>query len=91
MKFTFRVHAIQRMFERRISQESVEHIGNQGEVIAAYENDKPYPSKLILGSTEGRPLHVVVAYNKIDDERIIVIVYEPDPILWESDFRRKKK
>ena len=91
MKLTFRVHAVQRMFERQISQQAVEQIVSEGEVISDYTDDKPYPSKLILGRVDGRPVHVVVAYNRADDEKIVVTVYEPDPGRWESDFRRKKK
>ena len=79
------------MFERQISQEAVESIINQGEIINDYADDKPYPSKLILGRFDGRPIHIVVAYNRTDDERIVITVYEPDLGRWESDFRRKKK
>jgi hypothetical protein len=36
----------------------------------------------------GRALHVVEADGADDDERIVVIVYEPDPALWQPGFRR---
>lgn len=52
--------------------------------------DKPYPSKLVLGERGGRPLHVVVAENATDNERIVITVYEPDQDQWESGFRRRK-
>jgi len=49
-RLVFRVHAIQRMFQRRISEDDdVRHILSTGEVIEAYPNDTPYPSNLILG------------------------------------------
>ena len=50
----------------------------------------PYPSRLVLGWRGARPLHIVVADNIEDGERIIVTVYEPDPDQWEADFRRRK-
>ena len=86
----FRVHAIQRMFERKISVEDVKHILDAGEVIEDYPDDTPYPSQLMLGSREARPLHLVVASNVEDRQKIVITVYEPDPNQWEADFKRRK-
>lgn len=60
-KIDFSRHAIQRMFERSISPKNVRVAIARGKVIAAYADDKPYPSKLLLWFIEGNPLHVVVA------------------------------
>ncbi len=90
-KLTFRVHAIQRMFEREISRDDVAAVIAHGEVIRAYPDDTPYPSRLILGWRGERPLHVVAADNHDDDETIIITVYVPDTNLWESDFKTKKE
>lgn len=90
-KYTLRVHAVQRMFERGISVEDVKHVVENGEVIHEYADDTPYPSRLILGWKELRPLHVVVADHPTEDEKIIITAYEPDPQIWESDFRHKRK
>jgi hypothetical protein len=35
-------------------------------------------------------MHVVVAHNLSENELIVITVYEPDPELWEADFRRRK-
>jgi hypothetical protein len=32
-----------------------------------------------------------VAYNNVDREAIVITAYEPDPDVWEKDFRRRKK
>ena len=48
-KLTFRIHAIQRMFLRRISEDNVRHVLASGEVIEDYPEDTPYPSRLVLG------------------------------------------
>lgn len=90
-RLVFRVHAIQRMFQRRIGDEDVRHVLMTGEVIEEYPNDTPYPSRLVLGWRGARPLHVVVADNPDSQETIVITVYEPDPEQWEPDFRRRKK
>lgn len=56
-----------------------------------YPEDTPYPSRLILGERGERPLHVVVAENMLNEETIVITVYEPDPEQWEPGFRRRKR
>lgn len=91
MKLIFRVHALKRMFERRVSVDEVQAVLRTGELIADYPDDSPYPSRLVLGWVGRRPLHVVAAYNAVDDETLVVTVYEPDPAAWNPDFRRKAR
>ena len=55
-KLIFRVHAIRKMFERSINRDDVRHVIDNGEVIREYLDDKPFPSRLILGWREKRPL-----------------------------------
>ena len=90
-KLVFRVHAIRRMFERGISTNEVREAVETGEVIENYPDDEPYPSRLILGRSGSRPLHVVAAENGIERTTLIVTVYEPDPSMWEPDFRQRRK
>ena len=47
-------------------------------VIKEYPDDTPYPSRLILGYDNNRPIHVVSAYDQNDDMEYIITVYEPD-------------
>jgi hypothetical protein len=77
------------MFERRIGLEDVRTVIAHGEVIQTYPDDKPYPSQLLLGWVGGKPLHVVVAEDSEDGILIVVTAYEPDPIQWDSGFKRK--
>lgn len=86
----FRVHALQRMFERSIAEDDVRHVLKTGEVIKDYPDDTPYSSRLVLGWRDNRPLHVVAANNDADKQTIIITAYEPDPALWDSEFRSKK-
>lgn len=54
-------HALQRMFERGIIPAHVMDALSAGEVIKEYEDDKPYPSYLILNFIQGKPIHAVVS------------------------------
>lgn len=90
-RLVFRAHAIRRMFQRRISVAEVRGIVERGEVIEDRPDDLPYPSRLLLGTADGRPLHVVIALNTAAATTIVVTVYEPDPALWRPGFKRRRK
>ena len=90
-RIVFRVHALKRMFERRISVEDVRSVLACGELLYDYPEDKPCPSRLLLGWRGMRPLHVVVAEDREKDVLIVVTAYEPDPAQWDAGFRRKKE
>lgn len=90
-RLVFRVHAIQRMFQRHINEDDVRYVVEHGETIEAYPKDTPYPSRLVLGWRGSRPIHVVVADNTENGETIIITVYEPDRGEWEGDFRRRTR
>lgn len=88
-KLIFRVHAVQRMFERGISREDVASVLETGEIIREYEDDKPFPSRLVLGWRNERPLHVVAADDD-NDQTIVITAYEPDSAIWQAGFKKKK-
>ena len=90
-RLVFRVHAIQRMFQRRVSEEEVRRVVTVGETIETYPEDKPFPSRLVLGWSGSRPVHVVVADNVAAQEAIIITVYHPDAEEWEAGFKRRKR
>ena len=90
-KLTFRVHAVRKMFERQISYEDVVLVLSEGETIEEYPNDTPYPSRLILGWVDKRPVHVVAAYNNNQDETILITTYEPNEYQWVDGYKRRKK
>ncbi len=60
------------------------------QVIETYPTDKPFSSRLILGWSGSRPIHVVAADDATTQETFIVTVYQPDPAEWESGFKRRK-
>ena len=90
-RITYRIHAVRQMFQRHISEQDVRAVLMTGDVIEDYPDDNPYPSCLVFKNMKSRPLHVVVAYNNVDREAIVITAYEPDPGVWEKDFRRRKK
>ena len=90
VRLVYRVHAIQRMFPRGISDEDVRNALEIGETIQEYLEDQPYPSRLVLGWRGSQPIHLVVADNTDEQEIVVITVYLPDPAQWEADFRRKR-
>lgn len=86
----YRIHSTQRMFQRNIDNEDIEHILIHGDVIERYDEDFPFPSLLLNGRTSpGRLLHVVVGINNPERILIIITTYEPDPLQWTEDFSRR--
>ena len=86
----FRIHAVQRMFERRISEESVRQVLQSGEMIEDYSDEMPRPGGLMLGKRGNRPLHVVMTENERDNELIVITVYEPKLSHWKPGFKNRK-
>jgi hypothetical protein len=66
------------------------HVIRSGETIRDYLDDRPYPSRLLLGFIDSQPTHVVVARNNDNYDCLVITSYHPSPELWESDFKRRK-
>ncbi len=81
-------HAIIRMAERQITSAEIKAVISGGTMVKEYPDDTPYPSKLYLGFSESRPIHVV--FSELDDMYIIISAYQPDLDIWESNFKRRK-
>ncbi len=64
---------------------------SSGEVVERYEDDLPYPSALILGYDDLRPIHVVAAEDSANGVTIIITAYEPDFERWMPGFRERRK
>ena len=86
----FRIHAVQRMFERKISGESVRQVLQTGDLIEDYSDEMPRPGGLMLGKRGNRPLHVVMTENERDNELIVITVYEPKLSHWKPGFKARK-
>jgi len=89
-KILFRVHAIQRMFERGIYEKKVRHAFESGETVEDYSSEMPEPGRLILGFQGKHPIHVVASENQPANEVIVITVYIPDTDKWDKDFKSRK-
>jgi Domain of unknown function (DUF4258) len=89
-KILFRVHAIQRMFERNISAKKVSQALQSGKTIEDYSTEMPEPSRLVLGFQGKRPFHVVISENPETNQITIITVYIPDSNKWNKDFNSRR-
>lgn len=89
-KTYYRMHAIQRMFERNIPVKKVSQSIRTGETIEDYSTEMPQPGRLILGFQGKRPFHVVASENPEAGEITVITVYIPDPDRWDSHFRKRR-
>jgi len=90
-ELSFTKHSLQRMFSRSIPPEQVRQIVNNGEKIIEYPDDTPYPSTLLLGYVGSRPIHVLVGRDSSMAICYIITVYEPDPMIWEDNFKNRRQ
>ncbi len=84
-------HAITRMFQRALSKNVVRQIIVEGEVIADYPDDCPYPSYLVLGYCDDEPIHIVVARDKGSGRCFVVTAYRPGRDKWSEDFKSRRR
>ncbi|HEU0131544.1 MAG TPA: DUF4258 domain-containing protein [Mycobacteriales bacterium] len=79
----FTEHAVDRMLDWDIQPIDVVNVIANGETIEEYNDG----GRLVLGRTSAaRPLHVVVSESQ-EDTTVVVTVYEPSPLRWDSAFR----
>ena len=85
----FSSHAITRMFERSLNKDDVVSAIRSGETLFDYPDDKPYPSRLLLGMVDQLPVHVVVARDEKDYSCYVITAYVPSLELWQADFKTR--
>jgi hypothetical protein len=90
-KLVYRAHAVRRMFQRGISAAHVRQALEKGKIVEVNPDDVPWPSYLVLGFPNGRPLHVVAADDISARTTVIITVYWPDPRRWDKTFRHRRK
>lgn len=79
------------MHRRKISIEEIHEALKKGDTIEDYPDDTPFPSRLISAIVHSRPIHVVAADNPETGETIIISVYEPNVIKWDSYYKTRRK
>jgi len=85
----FSGHAVQRMFERQIQKDDVRLALPTSEIITSYQDDKPFPSYLLLGFNGKIPIHIVLAKDEENETCHILTVYWPDSTIWGADFKTR--
>lgn len=90
MKINYRIHAVERMFERGISVQEIRAALEFGEIIESYVDEAAYPARLVLAGKGKRRLHVVAADNVAGDESIVITAYRPERERWSDDFKRRR-
>jgi hypothetical protein len=86
----YRVHAVQRMFERKVSGKRVREALEVGETIEDYSAEMPEPGRLILGFQGKRPFHVVTSENPQENKITVITVYLPDPTKWNKNSKSRR-
>jgi len=88
-EYELTLHAIRRRVERKISTRDIENVILNGKIIQEYSDDKPFPSCLITGKTEGgKPLYVVCAIAPVVK---IITVYVHKEDKWVDHKQRKER
>ena len=83
-------HARQRLIERKITVNDIIKCIAEGEIIKQYEDDKPFPSCLILGmAMDNSYIHVVVSHD--EEFLYLITAYHPDTGQWEADLKTRKE
>ena len=90
LRLFFRVHAVQRMFERNVSVRNVSQVIRGGETVEDYSSEMPEPGRLILGFQGKRPFHVVTSENPEAEQITIITVYIPDASQWNKEFKKRR-
>ena len=61
-----------------------------GDNIAEYPDDSPYPSVLISGFINERPLHIVIAVDHSTGTCYVVTAYIPSTEQWADDYKTRR-
>ena len=88
-RLVFTGHALRRMFERELTVEQVREVLRTGEEIMLYPDDRPFPSRLVLGFVESVAVHALAAPDGTGTCHVIT-AYCPDPSVWTDDFRQRR-
>lgn len=83
------IHCSVRLEQRAITEDDIKAAIQNGEIIENYPDDYPWPSCLILGHTNNKPLHICLASNY--EAVKLITAYYPDPLKWSSDFKNRKE
>jgi len=90
-RIAFKKHTVVRMRQRRISADEVKTALKSCKMVEEYPGDRPLPSGLVLGYSDERPIHMVVALDKEEEMIWLITVYEPMLEMWEGGFEKRRQ
>ena len=61
------------------------------ERIEVYTRGRPFPSALFMGYSNGRPYHVVAAFDEANAWVHVITAYAPSLNVFEPDYRTRRK
>jgi hypothetical protein len=88
--YKYRRHVFDKLRAIDLVLAEFQEILGRGEIIAEVADGKDEIREIVLVIEWLRPLHVVIAVDFARQEERLVTVYEPDPAVWTSDFRRRR-
>lgn len=88
--FIYAKHMLEKADERNIDLNPAEQTVEFGKKIAEYPEDKPYKRFLHLSFFDGKPLHVCFAPVN-EGECKVITAHEPSLLIFENDFKTKRK
>ena len=71
-----------------IAEEEIEEALTGAELVEDYPDDPRGPSCLLLGFSQGNPLHMVCGVSL--EVIVVITVYRPFPVEWEPGWRMRK-
>jgi hypothetical protein len=74
-----------------VGRDAVLAVVEDGEAIAEYPGDQPYPSSLLLEFVGGAALHIVVARDDALGVCVVVTVYRPTREQWAEDWKSRRR
>ena len=81
-------HADSRMHSRSIDYLDIYNSIENGVIIEQYLDDKPFPSYLICGKSNGKFIHVLLSDD--GENSYLITTYIPDKNLWNEDFTERR-
>jgi len=91
-KILWSFHAVQKLRIEELRKLQVEDALKNCVLVEDYHLvGRPLPDCLVLGFTNEKPVHVVVALDEDFDRILIVTVYRPSAERWKDGWKKRKK
>lgn len=90
-RYLLKYHARQRRKERGFSQQDIEGIILNGDVVESSPHAIPYPKCLMMLPIDDEPTYVSVAYHAESHYAYIITVHGYDPAKWIDPWTRRSE